>query len=168
MLQLWDKHLTANTQFHDHSCPGCTIPAAQLPEPEVWNRSGSLPTEPIQKILHGTWQIIEIHAGVQTTGFQNVYINKVQKSILMQLANEQSTNDTVSSSSSTQQQRFGLRKGHPYNLSQTPIQVWLNCPVSLGMHGMNGLADLLQMQVELTYQNSPASFSQLRWYFSFS
>lgn len=128
MLQLWDKHLTANTQFHDHSCPGCTIPAAQLPEPEVWNRSGSLPTEPIQKILHGTWQTIEIHAGVQTTGFQNVYINKVQKSILMQLANEQSTNDTVSSSSSTQQQRFGLRKGHPYNLSQTPIQVWLNRP----------------------------------------
>lgn len=53
---------------------------------------------------------------------------RYKKSILMQLANEQSTNDTVSSSSSTQQQRFGLRKGHPYNLSQTPIQVWLNRP----------------------------------------
>lgn len=35
LLQLWDEHLTANTQFHDHICPGCTIPAAWLPEPEV-------------------------------------------------------------------------------------------------------------------------------------
>lgn len=137
MLQLWDKHLTADTQFHDHSCAGCTIPAAQLPEPEVWNRSGSLPTELIPKILHGSWQTTEIHAAeVQTPGFQNFYIIKVQKSILMQLVNEQHTNDTVSSS--TQQQRFGLRKGQPYNLSQTPIQVWLKRPCVI-RNAQNGL-----------------------------
>lgn len=166
MLQLWDKHLTANTQFHDHSCAGCTIPAAQLPEPEVWNRPGSLPTELIPKILHGSWQTTEIHAAeVQTPGFQNFYINKVQKSILMQLVNEQRTNDTVSSS--TQQQRFGLRKASHIICPKHQFKYDWNAPVSLGMHG-TACRPTANATVELTYQNSPSSFSQLRWYFSFS
>lgn len=41
----------------------------------------------------------------------------------MQPVNEQDANDSVIiiiSSGSPQQQQFGLRKGHPYDLSQTP------------------------------------------------
>lgn len=84
----------------------------------------------------------------------------------MQLVNEKRTNDSVIIiiiSRGTQQQRFGLRKGHPYNLSQTPnssVTETALCHWELVcVHGM--APDLLQMQASLS--SGGISCSKLRY-----